>query len=313
MPQNNAEDPPPAEAAGVDPAAAPAATKRRSFFQRSASTVCLWAVLFLAFWISRDWLYFLIFSVSALFALEEYFRLFPDRGFRRFRWLAHGVAAGYLCLLFAPRFGFEAAWLSQLDGLALALLTTLVVLTRLRAPLEGLRTLGEIAVGIFGFVYCILLFGYVAKILMLPIEDAGGNPSAPYYLIYLVAVTKFTDLGAYAVGSLVGRDKMIPHVSPGKTWQGFAGALAVAVLTSFACTFLFGENIPLITPVHAAVLAVVIALVAVLGDLAESLFKRSLSVKDSGHVMPGIGGLLDLVDSVIFTAPVFYLYLRIFG
>ena len=74
-----------------------------------------------------------------------------------------------------------------------------------------------------------------------------------------------------------------------------------------------GDQIPQITPVHAAALAVLLALVAVLGDLAESILKRSLEVKDSGQVMPGIGGFLDLIDSLIFTAPLFYIYLLIFS
>jgi phosphatidate cytidylyltransferase len=159
----------------------------------------------------------------------------------------------------------------------------------------------------------VLLFSFIPKLLMLPLESTGGDPSSHYYLIYLVAITKLTDMGAYIVGSLIGRDKMIPHVSPGKTWQGFGGAIFFAVAGSFALYFAMGDRIPLITPIHAFFLAVILALIAVLGDLAESILKRSLEAKDSGHVMPGIGGFLDLIDSVIFTAPVFYIYLLIFS
>lgn len=307
---------PPSSAGTADAAASVAGTgsaKRRAFKNRLISTVFLVSIIVVAFWFSQNWLYSVLFAVLAIGALIEYFRLFPIRGFRRFRWQTYGVSVAYIVLLFAPMWGFEAKWLGELDGLAVALLVTLVVLERLRYPLEGFRTLDEIAATIFGFIYCVLLFAFVPKIFMLPLTNTAGDPSAPYYVIYLIAVTKLTDMGAYLVGSLIGRDKMVPHVSPGKTWQGFGGAIFFAVAGSFTLYFAMGEQIPIITPVHAAVLAVLLALVAVLGDLAESILKRSLEAKDSSNLMPGIGGFLDLIDSVIFTAPLFYIYLLIFS
>lgn len=288
-------------------------SKKRSLAHRSISTAVLVAILVSAFWFSQDWIYLALFAIFSLGALIEYFRLFSIPGFRRFQWQAYGVGVAYLALLFAPLWGFEPAWLADLDGLALALLVILVIVERLRYPLEGFRTLDEIAATVFGFVYCVLLFSFIPKILMLPLVDANGDPSSSVYIVYLVAITKLTDAGAYLVGSMIGRHKMVPHVSPGKTWQGFGGAILFALIGSFALYFGIGDLIPLITPVHATVLAVLLALVAVLGDLAESILKRSLEVKDSGHLMPGIGGFLDLIDSVVFTAPVFYLYLLLVG
>ncbi|MDF1826380.1 MAG: phosphatidate cytidylyltransferase [Verrucomicrobiales bacterium] len=313
MPINPADEStaPPASSPEADATAS--ALKRRAFKSRFFSTIILVGILAGAFWTAQTWLYGLLFAVLSLGALIEYFRLFPIRGFRRFRWQTYGVSLGYIALLFAPLWGFEAAWLNELDALAVALLVVLVVLERLRFPLEGFRTLDEIAATIFGFIYCVLLFSFIPKVLMLPLESTGGEPSSHLYLIYLVTITKLTDMGAYIVGSLIGRDKMIPHVSPGKTWQGFGGAILFAVGGSFALYFAMGDMIPIITPIHALILAVLIALVAVLGDLAESILKRSLEAKDSGHVMPGIGGFLDLIDSVIFTAPLFYIYLLIFS
>ena len=125
-------------------------------------------------------------------------------------------------------------------------------------------------------------------------------------------MTKLTDIGAYLVGSAIGRDKLVPHISPGKTWQGFWGALTIAMIGSYVFWYVAGDQIPAISALDAGILGLLLPLVAVLGDLAESIMKRSLAVKDSGHVMPGIGGFLDLIDSVIFTAPVFYLYLVLF-
>ncbi|MEM9284085.1 MAG: phosphatidate cytidylyltransferase [Verrucomicrobiota bacterium] len=304
----------PDEPSGAEPSATPKpSNKARVFRSRLISTVVLVSIVVAAVYFSQDWLYAVLFAVLCLGALIEYFRLFPIRGFRRFRWQTYGVSIAYIVLLFAPFWGFEAAWLKELDGLATAALVTFVVLERLRFPLEGYRTLDEIAATIFGFIYCVLLFAFVPKILLLPLVSETGESSSQFYLVYLIAVTKLTDMGAYLVGSLIGRDKMVPHVSPGKTWQGFGGAIVFAVAGSYALYFAMGDQIPLITPVHAAVLAILLALVAVLGDLAESILKRSLEVKDSGQVMPGIGGFLDLIDSIIFTAPLFYIYLLIFS
>ena len=288
-------------------------SKRRALVHRTYSTILLIGILVAAFLFSQNWLYAVLFTFISMSALVEYFRLFPICGFRRFRWQAYGVGIAYIALIFAPIWGFEAAWLGNLDGLAISLLVTLMVLSRLRKPLEGFRTLDEITATLFGFIYCVILLSFVPRILMLPLVDTSGNPSSASYIIYLIAVTKLTDTGAYLVGSMIGKNKMVPHVSPGKTWQGFGGAILFAVVGSYVLCLTMGENIPLITPLHAGLLAVVLALFGVLGDLAESILKRSLEVKDSGHVMPGIGGFLDLIDSVIFTAPVFFIYLLIFS
>lgn len=325
MPEKPADDPPgspndvegansPSESSpGEDKKPNNGAAKRRAFKSRLISTVFLVSILGVAFYFSQDWLYSVLFGIISVGALIEYFRLFPIRGFRRFRWQTYGVSVAYIVFLFAPIWGFEAGWLTEIDGLAVALLVTLVVLERLRYPIEGFRTLDEIAATIFGFIYCVLLFSFVPKVLMLPLTNEAGDPSAHFYIIYLLAVTKLTDMGAYLVGSLIGRDKMVPHVSPGKTWQGFGGAIFFAVAGSFTLYFAMGDQIPIITALHAFVLAVLLALVAVLGDLAESILKRSLEAKDSGHFMPGIGGFLDLIDSIIFTAPLFYIYLLVFS
>lgn len=290
-----------------DSPAAPRDTssKRRTLLNRTASTSFLITLVAVALWFTKVWPFLVIFTVLSMGGLIEYFRLFPHPGFRRFRWHAFIAAGAYLTLLYSPLWGFKADWLGQLEGIFLALLILAMVLTRLRTPLEGYRSFDEIAATIFGFIYCMILFGFIPKILLLP---ALGSSSV-FYLVYLVAMTKLTDIGAYLVGSAIGKDKLVPLISPGKTWQGFWGALVFAVTGSYVFYFLAGDHLPLITAVHAGVLGVLIALVAVLGDLTESIMKRSLAVKDSGQIMPGIGGFLDLIDSVVFTAPIFYFYL----
>jgi phosphatidate cytidylyltransferase len=287
------------------------ASKGRVFARRLGSTVALWVVLISVFTQASPWMFCALVAVIVMLGLVEYFRLFPDAGHRRFQWIAYGVGLAYVGALFAPALGFPAPWLRELDGAAVAVLMILIIFARLHRPLEGIQTLNEIAVTVFGFIYIVLLFGFVPKILMLPLTDAAGASQSHFYILYLVAVTKFTDMGAYAIGSLIGRHKMVPHVSPGKTWQGFGGAIFGAYVASFGFLALFGDTIPRITPVHAGVLALALSLVAVLGDLAESILKRSVAAKDSGHGLPGIGGVLDLIDSVLFTAPVLFFYLLV--
>ena len=128
-------------------------------------------------------------------------------------------------------------------------------------------------------------------------------------MIWLVAITKFTDMGAYAIGTWLGKHKMIPHVSPGKTWEGFGGALLGANVAALGGLAIWGGKLDPITYGHAAALAFILGIVAVFGDLTESVVKRCLGAKDSGKFLPGIGGGLDLIDSLCFTAPVFYAYL----
>lgn len=298
------------DAPAPNPADRKTGSRRQTFARRLLSTVWLWGITIVAFIVASPWLFFILLTLLGLVGLAEYFQMFPERGFRRFQWQALSVGFLYFLALYLPAFGLDCPWLAEPDGAAVAALLILVILFRIRSPLEGRRTLYEIAATVFGFAYVILLFGFLAKIVVLPLTDGHGNPSGHFYILYLLAVTKFTDMGAYAIGSLIGRDKMAPHVSPGKTWQGFGGAIVTAGIAGFLSLWIFGGKIPLITTLHTVVLAVVLALVAVLGDLAESILKRSLDAKDSGRVMPGIGGVLDLIDSLLFTGPVFYFYLR---
>jgi phosphatidate cytidylyltransferase len=103
---------------------------------------------------------------------------------------------------------------------------------------------------------------------------------------------------------------MIPRISPGKTWEGFGGAIVVSTGASVLFAHLAGPRLSGMTPYHAVALGILLSVSAVVGDLIESIFKREAGVKDSGKFFPGIGGVLDLLDSLLFNAPLMYLYLR---
>jgi phosphatidate cytidylyltransferase len=161
-----------------------------------------------------------------------------------------------------------------------------------------------ISTTLFGLMYVPWLLNFIQKINYFP--QVNGHA----YVLYFVLVTKLSDSGAYIVGSLIGRHKMIPRISPGKTWEGFAGAIGMATLASVVFAWLAGSRLAGMHVRHAIILGILLGATAVLGDLIESLFKREAGVKDSGTLFPGIGGILDLVDSLLFNAPLMYLYLR---
>jgi len=155
------------------------------------------------------------------------------------------------------------------------------------------------------------LFNFITKIVYLTPRSSSGQLTGQFYVLYLIAVTKFADMGAYLTGSAIGRHLMIPHISGKKTWEGFSGAIVFALFCSLGLFKLMPGHLPALTWTHATILGLLLGFAAVLGDLAESIIKRSTDVKDSGNLLPGIGGALDLLDSLLFTAPLLFFYLRL--
>jgi phosphatidate cytidylyltransferase len=133
----------------------------------------------------------------------------------------------------------------------------------------------------------------------------------PAWTLYALAIVWAADSGAYFVGSRVGGPKMSPSISPGKTWSGFGGGLATVIVLACVCAPLFGlgwNEAPLL--LLASVLA---GLASVVGDLFESIVKRHAGAKDSGYLFPGHGGVLDRIDSLTFTAPLYFHLLAFFA
>jgi phosphatidate cytidylyltransferase len=161
-----------------------------------------------------------------------------------------------------------------------------------------------IATTLFGLMYVPWLLNFIQKINFFPGVDGK------FFVLYFILVTKFSDMGAYLTGSLIGKHKMIPRISPGKTWEGFGGAIFLSTVSSLVFVHFLGDRMFGMNWIHAIILGTVLSSTAVIGDLIESLFKREASVKDSGSFFPGIGGILDLLDSLLFNAPIMYLYLR---
>ncbi len=161
-----------------------------------------------------------------------------------------------------------------------------------------------IATTLFGLMYVPWLLNFIQKINFFP------GVEGKYFLLYFILVTKFSDMGAYAVGSLIGRHKMIPRISPGKTWEGFGGAIVVSTGASLVFVHFFGAHM------------------FGMNSIARGHSRRGfefhrrhrrldrIAVQARGgrerfrQLFPGIGGILDLLDSLLFNAPIMYLYLR---
>ena len=192
------------------------------------------------------------------------------------------------------------------------LLFLLTVITRqMFARLREDEPLQSMAYTLFGLLYVLWLFNFMTKIIYVVPRSETGAVMGQFYCLYLIAITKFSDMGAYLTGILIGRHPLIPHISPKKTWEGFFGAMGFSLLASLALFKLMPGHLAVLNWTHATILGLLLGFAAVIGDLAESIIKRSTGVKDSGRLLPGIGGALDLVDSLLFTAPLLFFYLRL--
>jgi len=159
----------------------------------------------------------------------------------------------------------------------------------------------------------LLTVSYIGGLLALTagLRWVQGADAGYYVLASMVIATKMGDVGAYTLGRLFGKQKMAPHLSPGKTWAGFVGALAGGALGAWAwLTFgasLFAGVSTVPSWKWSLMYGCILGLVGLIGDLCESLVKRDMGQKDAAALMPGFGGLLDLLDSILFAGPVAYL------
>lgn len=197
---------------------------------------------------------------------------------------------------------------SQLPAIVLILGAALFFLLHFR---ESSKALVHVAVEFFGVCYVAVPLSFMLAILY-PISSAGISWDGRVWLVYLILVTKVTDIGAYFVGRLWGKKPLAPLLSPRKTVEGaiagFISAVACSVLFSWAGSQFFPGFFDL--PILGAIfLGSCIGVVGQIGDLAESLLKRDASIKDS-NALPGLGGVLDMVDSLLLTTPVVYFYLQ---
>ncbi len=246
---------------------------------------------------------FLLVMVLGLAAAKELHGLLPEDG-RPPLWLAL-LAVGAVLLANWPAHvglwpGGEArAWRDVIAALASGLLLAfLVEMATYKGPGGAVQRVASLA----------LLTGYLG---LLPsfLAQLRWGESGVAALALAIFVPKVGDIGAYFTGRALGRHKMTPVLSPKKTWEGLAGGLTAAVLVAVLLEWLV-EPRALGNSLAAAGLGLALGVAGVLGDLAESLIKRDCGRKDASQVLPGFGGVLDVVDALLFAAPVAYFWLR---
>lgn len=160
--------------------------------------------------------------------------------------------------------------------------------------------LSAMSVTMFGILYISWFFSFLIKIKFLPYGAALAA--------FVILVTKSGDVGAYIIGSAMGRHALIPRISPKKSKEGMAGGLIFSLAAAVASRALLPFQL---TPFQLISLGLLLGLVGQIGDLSESLMKRDCGVKDSGKGLPGLGGVLDMIDSLLFTVPMFYFYIKV--
>jgi phosphatidate cytidylyltransferase len=284
---------------------------------RALSTIGLWVVVGLVIWVGgffsvAEQASFGLLALIICAAQYEFYQLarsIPGVG----RPHLSGIVAG-----FALHFGlfFLAAEEARSNYLltAGALLVGLHLLSLLRHPGE-VPTLLRRFPTLYGFAY--LPFMLASLIAIARMKDGHlltAQSVGLYYVVWVFVATKFTDVGGLLIGVPFGKHKIAPTISPAKSWEGCLGGLATSAGASALFAWLLRDvfDISFMVPWKAAVLALPIAVLSIPSDLIESVFKRLAGAKDSGATIPGIGGALDLIDSMVLTSPVALILLSYF-
>jgi phosphatidate cytidylyltransferase len=260
--------------------------------KRLCSTIVLVPLVTLAMF--NKWVFdFLVFAFT-VFGLYEFYTMLERKGISIYKYFGIGMGA-IIPLSIMFRFELTKKW--ELLFIVTALLFLTIMQFKRR---QNSGAIVGISTTLFGILYVSWFFSFLVKIRIL--QDGVG------LLGSLIIITKLGDVGAYLIGSRFGRHLLIPRISPNKSVEGAAAGLLFSVLGAFACQ---GMGMMRFDPGQLLFIGLMVGVVGQLGDLSESLMKRDCEIKDSAGVIPGIGGVLDLIDSLLFTAPVFYFYVTI--
>ena len=256
----------------------------------------LFLILIVGISVTKDWLASIMVIFFATLALYEFFTLVERKGIVIFKYFGLGIG---LVILLSVSIRFEVTRGWELLFITLALLSLMLIQFKRR---ENSGVIIGLSTTIFGIFYIPWFMGFLIKVRYL---DYGAGMLATILLI-----TKAGDIGAYLLGSRFGRHTLISRISPNKSKEGFLGGLIFSLLAALVGKFFMPPNFSYL---HLLVLGLLLGTLGQLGDLSESLIKRDCEVKDSGKIFPGLGGALDCIDSLLFTAPVFYFWILHFG
>lgn len=263
----------------------------------------MWTVILGSLWLFGAHAAVVLVALLATLTLHEFYNLTAKMGLRAFRWMGLGfslllTAGTYYAAYYTD--GAEVMGPVSTGVLVLALLVCCIRVLGERDPSNRIETIAATMLGLL----CIPFMLQFLLRLLAGDADTGDNL---VLCLWVVTVSKFCDVGALLAGLAFGRHKLAPQISPKKTWEGAAGGVLVsagvgAVFAHFAANYLP----EVLTPAIAAAIAVPLAVTTIISDLMESALKRRADIKDTGKLIPGIGGAFDLTDSLILTAPVAY-------
>jgi len=261
----------------------------RKFINRFISSILFTALSIFTIFIAPTWFFSLIVFTLIGLALYEFYTMVEKKELFVYRYF--GIILGVLVPLSVHlKIGGIVQDIEPLIIVIICLFTVMIQLTRR----DNSQALKRMSVTLFGILYISWLFSFMIKIKFLP--------NGSLLCAFLIAVTKGGDIGAYIAGNIFGRHTLIPRISPKKSIEGLIGGL----IFSFVVAILFKPLLDFVACYHLLILGGVLGILAQLGDLSESLIKRDCGVKDASAIFPGLGGALDILDSLLFTAPVFY-------
>jgi phosphatidate cytidylyltransferase len=260
------------------------------------------ASIILPWWVPETVWIFVVIAVAALAAgMFEFYSLTKKLELKADAGIAYLGAAGLTI-----SFIFDApAKAPEILLIALAAFLIIVLITQtFRFQKDFSKMLTGMGVTVLGVMYVAFLGGF-----LIATRVGFDNDLSTKLLLFFFVVMFGSDAGAYFAGKAFGKHKLAPAISPGKTVEGLIGGLAAAAGFAALCTLVFFPGLPYKFSIP---LAVVMAALGVLGDLAESAMKRGSKIKDAASILPGHGGLLDRLDSLLFNAPVLYFFARLY-
>jgi len=261
--------------------------------RRIATAIALSVLALSAVFVER--LYVIVATVFIVLGLYEFFTLVEKKGIPMYKYF--GTIIGVVIpLSIYFRFELTRGW--ELLFLSLALVALILLQFSRR---ESTNAVLGISTTMFGIIYIAWFFSFMIKIRLLPHGMALAG--------CLLLVTKGADTGAFFIGIKWGRNSLIPRISPKKTTEGTLGGIVFGVLGALASKS-FLPDWPIFSWANMLFLGIALSILGLLGDLSESLIKRDCATKDSSNILPGMGGVLDVIDSLLFTAPAFYFYIN---
>lgn len=266
--------------------------------------------------VAPAWWLLPVLAMFAIGGVNELVHLFNARGLLMPSWtLRGGVVAIFIAVACgAQAFVAAAAVPAPVAAMSLGIVAYAVAVGCLvTLEIVGYRSQGKalerLAAGTFVLTYLGVPMAFMVSLRMVCVENLGPEQTGPGHLgilpvVAMVATVKGGDIAAYAVGSLVGRTKMAPVLSPGKTWEGAAASLAGSLAAAWITIGVVGRGASSAPWGGWPAFGILVGAAGMVGDLAESLVKREAGAKDSGRSLGGLGGVLDLIDSLLFAAPV---------